>query len=148
MTFDCHLSWTHRSEGIDHAETITTARCNGEYFQGGICHKAGVGVTELTLAVNQQRFGILASVDSQTAGITFGSILVQPITDQHNVGGQIKVIQMGVGIPRGWLTYNDTAIETIQLLETCVGVPEMCTSIASPLITAREENYLHNIMFC
>lgn len=137
VALDGHLSRAHRGEGVDHAESIATTGRNGKYLKRRVSHEASVRITELSLAVNQHGLGILAGVDSQTARITLCSILVQPIADEHYVCGQVEVVQMRVGIPRWWLSHNDAAVQTVQLLQAGVSVPEVGARIARPLITER-----------
>lgn len=137
MALDGDLGGTDRGEGVDHSESVATTRRDREDLQRSVGHKSGVGVSELALAVNEERLGILASVYSQSTWISFGGIFVQPITDHHDVGGQIKVIQVAVGISGRRLTDNNTAVHTVHLLKTCVSVPEMGSRITCPLISER-----------
>lgn len=134
VSLDCHLRRADWSECVDHAEPIAPARSNGEYFEWCVCHKACVGITELALAVYQHRLGILTRVDGQAARVALCCILVQPVADEHYVRGQVKVVQMRVGIPRGGLTDHNTAVQTVEFLQAGVGMPEMCARVARPLI--------------
>lgn len=92
MAFDSHLCRTHRCECIDQTETISATRRDCEYFQRRVRHKTGVWIAELTATIDQHRFGILSSVDSQTAGETFGGVFMQPIADQNDVRCQIEIV--------------------------------------------------------
>lgn len=80
MTFDRHLSWTHRRERIYQTESIAASWCDCEYFQRRVCHEASVWIAELTSAIDQHGLGVLTGVNSQSARISFGGVLVQPIT--------------------------------------------------------------------
>lgn len=98
VSLDRHLGGTDGGEGVDHAEAVATSRGDCEDLEGSVGHEASVGIPELSLAVDQHGLGILASVDRQATRITLGRILVQPIADEHDVCGQIKVVQMRVGV--------------------------------------------------
>lgn len=76
-----HLSRAHRGECVDQTETVAATGRNGEDLERCVGHESSVGIAELTATIDEHRFGILTGVDSQTAGISFGRILVQPITD-------------------------------------------------------------------
>lgn len=137
MSLDSQLGGTDGGERVDHAESVTAARRHGEDLQWGVGHESSVGVAELALAVNEQRFGILASVDGQSSRVPLGGVLVEPVTDQHDVRRQIEVVQVAVGIPGRGLTHDDTAVETVHLLETRVSVPEVSTGVSCPLVSER-----------
>lgn len=137
VAFDRHLCRTHGRERIDQSETVPATRRNREYLQRGVGHETGVRIAELSASVDQHRFGVLAGVDGQSAGIAFGGVLVQPVTDQHNVRGQIEVVQMRVGITRRRLTHDDAAVQTIDFLQARVRMPEVRARIASPLVSVR-----------
>lgn len=139
VSFDGHLSRTDGSKCIDQPEAIPTTRSDCEDLQRSVGHEAGVRITELASAVDQHRFGILAGVDGQSTGITFGGVLVQPVANQHDVGGQIKVVQMRVGIAGWWLANDHAAVETVDLLQTGVRVPEVGASVAGPLVSERKK---------
>jgi hypothetical protein len=94
VAFDGDLCWTNGREGSDHAESVAFAWRHGEDFERRVGHESGVGIAELALAVDQQRFGILASVDGQTTRISLGGILMQPIAQHNDVRGQIEVVEM------------------------------------------------------
>lgn len=138
VSFDGDLGGANRSKRVDHTEPVATAGRDGEDLQRGVGHEAGVGIAELALAVDEQRFGILAGVDGQTTRVTFGGVLVEPIADEHDVRGQIEVVQVGVGIARWGLADDDAAVQTVQLLETGVGVPEVGAGVTGPLISGEE----------
>lgn len=110
MAFESDLSRAHGRESVDHSESVTSAGRDGEHFQGRVGHEASVGISELTLAVNQHVLGILTSVDGKTTWVPLRGILVQPITKQHYVGSQVIIVEMTVGVLGRWLTYDDTAI--------------------------------------
>lgn len=74
--------------------------------------------SELSFSIDQQRVRVLASVGSQTARESLHSILMHPIRQQHDVGGQIVVVQMGVRILGGRLTDDDATVDTVHLLKT------------------------------
>lgn len=135
VSFNGDLGWANRGKGVDHTESITAARGDGKDFERSVGHETGVGVTELSLAVDEQRFGILTGVDGETTWVPFGGIFMEPIAYQHNVRGQIEVVQMGVGVTGRRLADDDAAVQTIQLLETGVSVPEVSTCITSPLVS-------------
>lgn len=98
VTFDGDLSGAHRRESVDHAESVASAGCHRENLQRRVRHEAGVWITELTFAVDQHGLGILTGVDRQSTGVSLSSVFVQPIRQQHDVGRQIKVIQVRVGV--------------------------------------------------
>ena len=135
MSLDRNLGRADGSERVDHAEPIAAPRRNGEDLQRRVGHEAGVRVTELALAVDQQRFGILTGVHRQTARVTLSGVLVQPVTHQHDVRGQIEVVQVRVRVARRRLPNDDATVQTVQLLQTGMGVPEVCSRISSPLVT-------------
>lgn len=56
--------------------------------------------------------------------------------DQHNVCGQIKVVEVRVWIPRWWLPHNNASVKSIDFLQTGVRMPEMGARITGPLISA------------
>lgn len=116
MAFDGQLGGADGGEGVDHTESVPATGCDSEDLEGSVGHETGVGIAELSLSVDQQRFGILASVDGQTAGISLSGVLVEPITDQHDVRGQVKVVQVTVGISGRRLADDNTAVEAVHLL--------------------------------
>lgn len=135
MSFDGNLGWAYRRKGVDHTESVPAARSDGEDFQRCVGHETGVGVTELSLAVDEHRFRILTGVDGETTWVSFGGILVEPIAYQHDMRGQIEVVQVRVGVTGRRLTDDDASVQTIQFLETGVSVPEVSTCITSPLVS-------------
>lgn len=98
MTLDCDLGWTNRGKGVDHSESVSATGSNGEDFQRSVGHEAGVGVSELSFTVDEEGFGILTSINGQSSWVPFSGVLMQPIADQNNVGCQIKVVEMAVGV--------------------------------------------------
>lgn len=79
------------------------------------------------------------SVDGKTTREPFSGIFVHPITEQHNMGGQIEIVQIRIGILRWCLTDNNGTIQTVHFLETSVSVPEVGTSITScPLVSGQK----------
>lgn len=92
MALDRHLSGTDRCERVNQTETVTATGRYGKDLQRCVCHKASIRVTELTSSVDQHRLGVLAGVHCQTARVSFSGIFVQPITDEHDVCRQIKVV--------------------------------------------------------
>lgn len=145
MSFDGDLGWANGGKGVDHAETVTAAWGDGEDFQRGVGHETGVGVTELSLAVDEQRFGILTGVDGETTWVPFGGIFVEPIAYQHDVRGQIEVVQVRVGVTGRGLADDDASVETIQLLETGVSVPEVSTCVTGPLVSGKRRSVIDSI---
>lgn len=137
MALDGQLGWAHGGEGVDDTEPVATSRRHREDLEGRVGHEAGVGVPELALSVDQQRLGVLASVHGQSAGVSLGGVFVQPVADQHDVGGQIEVVQVTVGVPGRRLPDDDTPVETVHLLETRVRVPEVSSCVSCPLVTER-----------
>lgn len=135
MSFDSNLSRAHGRKCIDQSESVPSSWSDGENFEWCVCHESGIRVTELSSSVNQHWLRILPGIDGESTGVSFSSVLVQPITDQHNVRCQIEVVQMWVGIAGRWLTHNNTTVKAIDFLEAGMCMPEMCTRIASPLIS-------------
>lgn len=98
MTFDCDLCGTHGRESVDHSESVASTRGHREDLQRCICHETGVWITELTFAVDQHRLRILTCVYSQTTGVSFSGIFMQPIGQKHDMRCQVKVIQVGIRV--------------------------------------------------
>lgn len=92
MSFECDLSWAHRRKSVDHSEPVSPSWSDRENFQGGVGHESSVGVSELSFAVDQNWFGVLSGIDGETAGVPLGGVFVEPVADEHNVGGQIVVV--------------------------------------------------------
>lgn len=109
MTFEGYLSWTHRSESVDHSEPVSSAWCDCEDFEWGVGHKSSVGVSELTLAVDEDVVGILSGVDGQTTWVSFSGVFVEPIAQYHDVCCQIEVVQVAVGVFGWWLSYDNAS---------------------------------------
>lgn len=143
MAFNCNLSRAHGRESVDHAESVASAGCHCEDFQRSVGHEAGVRVAELTFAVDEHGFRILAGVDSQTPRISLGGVFVQPIRQQHDVSRQIEVIEMRIWVTRWRLSHDDRTMQAIEFLQTCVSVPEVSSSVASPLISVRKKFRLY-----
>lgn len=139
VSLDGDLGRADGSERVDHTEPVATAWRDGEDLERCVGHEARVRIPELALAVDEQRFRILTGVDGQSTRVPFGRILVQPIADQHDVRGQIEVVQMRVRIARWWLTDDDATVQTVQLLQTGMGMPEVCSCITGPLITRQTD---------
>lgn len=141
VAFNRDLSRTHWSESVDHSESVSPSWGDGKHFQRCVCHETGVGVSELSFAVDQNRFGVLTGVDRQTAWEPLGGIFVEPVTNQHYMSGQVIIIQVAVGVFRRWLTDDDAAVQAVELLQTCVCVPEVCTSVTLPLVSVMRLNW-------
>lgn len=136
VTFNCDLCWAHRWESVDHAESVASAGCHREDLQRCVCHETGVWIAELTFTVNQHRLGILTCVHCQTSRVSLSGIFVQPIRQQHDVGRQIEVIQMRIWVAWRWLTNHNWAVQTVELLQTCMRMPEVSSCVTGPLISA------------
>lgn len=134
VALDRHLCRAHRRKRIDQPESVPPARRNRENLQRRIRHEPSVLIAELSASINQHRFGILASVDRQPSRIAFGGVLVQPIADQHNVRGQIEIVQMRVRIARRRLPHDDAAVQAVDFLQPGVRVPKVRARIARPLV--------------
>lgn len=91
----------------------------------------------MSFAVDENVVGILAGVDGQTSWVSFSRVFVEPIAEDHDMGSQVKVVQVAVGVFGWWLSDDDAAEEAVQFLETGVSMPEVSTSIASPLVSER-----------
>lgn len=149
VSLNSELSRTYGGKGVDHSEPVSPARGHGEDFQRCVGHEAGVGIPELTLAVDQQTLGVLAGVHGQSSGEPFGGILVHPVAEEHHVGGEIEVVQVAVGVFGRWLTDGDAAVQTVHLLQAGVGVPEVGSCVSCyPLISGREKNILAVNVVC
>lgn len=136
VSLNGQLSWTYGSKRVDHSESVSLSWGHGKYFQRCVGHETGVGISELTLAVDQQTLGVLASVDGQPSWESFGGIFVHPVAEQHHVGGEIVIVEMAVGVLGGWLTDGDAAVETVHFLQASVGVPEVGSSVSCyPLVS-------------
>ena len=81
MAFESDLRGAHGRESVDHSESVSPARSDREHLQGRVGHEARVGVSELTLPVNQYVFGVLTSVDGQTTRVSLSGVFVQPIAE-------------------------------------------------------------------
>lgn len=134
MGFDSDLRGAHGCERVNHSEPVSSAGGDSEYFQWSVCHESCVGVSELSLSVDENRFGVLARVDGQSSWVPLSGVLVQPIADEHDVGSKIVVVKVAVGVLRWWLSDHDAAIETIKFLQTSVSVPEVGSCVSLPLI--------------
>jgi hypothetical protein len=99
MSLDSELSRADRGQRVDHTESVSPAWSDRENFERSVGTVAGVGILELTLAVDEEGFGILTSVGGQPTGEPFKCVLVHPVTKEHDVGGQIVVVKVAIGIP-------------------------------------------------
>lgn len=141
VSFKCDLRGADSTEGVDQSEPVPPTGGDSIDLQRSVGHEAGVGVPELPLSVEEDILGILSCVDGEPAGVPFGGIFVHPIAEEHHVGGQIEVVQVAVGV-FGWgLTNNNATEETIQFLQTSMGVPEVSSCVTSPLISARKNAF-------
>lgn len=141
VSFEGDLRGADGTEGVDQSEPVSPARGDGEDLQRGVGHEAGVGVPELSLSVEENVLWVLSRVDGEPAGVPLGGIFVHPIAEEHHVGGQIEVVQMAVGVLGRGLANNNASEETIQFLQTSMGVPEVSSCITSPLISARKNAF-------
>lgn len=63
------------------------------------------------------------------------------------MGGQIEVVQVAVGVFGGWLTDGDAAVETVHLLQACMGVPEVGSCVSGdPLVSERLIQHLFRVI--
>lgn len=138
MSFEGDLRGADGAEGVDQSESVSSAGGNGVDLQRSVGHEAGVGVPELSLSVEENILGVLTGVDGEPAGVSFSSVFVHPIAKEHDVGGQIEIVEMAVGVLGRRLTNDNATEETIQFLQTSMGVPEVSTCVSSPLISARK----------
>jgi hypothetical protein len=135
VSLDGELRGTHRSERVDHPEPVSSSWSHGEDFQRCVGHESGVGVSELSFAVDEQAFGVLTGVDGQSSWESLGGVFVHPVAEQHHVRGQVVVVQVAVGVLRWGLADHDAAVQTVHLLEAGVSVPEVGSGVArQPLV--------------
>lgn len=142
VSFYRQLSGTDGREGVDHPEPVPPARSDREDLQGRVGHEAGVGVPELPFAVDEAALRVLAGVDGEPSWETFWCILVHPVAEEHDVRGQVVVVEVAVGVSRRGLADHDAAVQTVHLLEAGVGVPEVSAGVSgNPLISTNKTEY-------
>lgn len=119
MALDGQLGGTHGAEGVDHSEAVPASGGDGEHLEGSVGHQTGLGVSELTAAVDEDGVRVLSGTHLQASGETLGRVLVHPVLEHHQVVGQVEVVQVAVQIPRGRLTHHDASLQTVQFLRSC-----------------------------
>lgn len=148
MSFNRQLRRTHRCKRINHPKSVPPSWSDCEHFQRRVGHESCVGVPELSFTVDETTLRILTGVYGKSSRETFRSVLVHPVTKEHDVGCKIIVVEVAVGI-FGWgLADDDAAVQTVHFLETGVSVPEVGTGVSCyPLVSKKRRNIYgkHNI---
>lgn len=75
--------------------------------------------SELSFAVDEESFGVLSRVGSQSSREPFLCVFVHPVGEEHHVGREVIVIQVAVGVERWRLSHHYATVDTVQLLQTC-----------------------------
>lgn len=147
MSFNRQLRWTDGSEGIDHPEPVSSSRGDGEDFEWCIGHETGVGVPELTFAVDEATLGVLSSVHGQSSRETLRGIFVHPIAEEHDVCRQVVVVEVAVGVSGWGLADHDATVETVHFLQTRMGVPEVSTGVScDPLVSNNSKQHKNIVL--
>ena len=110
------LRWTHRSKRVDHPEPVSLSRCDRENFQRSVRLESSIGISELSFSIDQQAFGILSGVNSQSSRESLNGIFVHPVAQKHDVCGQIKIVEVTVGVPGRRLSDGNAAVQTVHFL--------------------------------